>query len=400
MQQRVTLFCQVARVDLLMQVVRTISILKITYRYIIIGNSRNIDVSDDDKIQERNLRFRKKCKKALIIGIIICTCSLVIATCTAAIILLLHKQTNGTDLVVKGDLVLLQANSSGRYSTKITFKNKNFTADYIQPNITTNVYAMPCKDVHQYETQDSPRSYQPQSINFSSCGGNKCVLDEYWYCSKSDAALMMYMFNFTAINKGEELEMLVFDDAAKYENYIKGYTGPESAMSSMAVPTANKYWEFIFSSAKMIKAVSYYFFVIVANNGGPEPFLVAKKELRTYFNVSMLLPNCKVINSSSCSSDIGRTKEDYCYLARVEGHVNTSSYGPQDMIYVSYYHHHGWSTFYIAAVVLLILAAVVTSIMIILTIVVFVILLIYCLLALMLAMVCVEISVEISKICC
>ena len=331
-------------------------------------------INDNENIQERNLRCRKKRKKALIIGIIIiCTCSLVIATCTAAIILLLHQQTNGTDLVVKGDLVLLQANSSGRYSTKITFKNKNFTADYIQPNITTNVYAMPCKYVNQlYETQDSPRSYQPQSINFSSCGGNKCVLDEYWYCSKSDAALMMYMFNFTAINKGEELEMLVFDDAAKYENYIKGYTGPESAMSSMAVPTANKYWEFIFSSAKMNKAASYYFFVIVANNGGTEPFLVAKKELRTYFNVSMLLPNCKVINSSSCTIDIGRTKEDYCYLARAEGHVNTSSYGPQDMIYVSYYHHRGWSTFSIVAVALLILAVVAAIIMIILTIVVFV----------------------------
>ena len=96
--------------------------------------------------------------------------------------LVITDSHHNKNLVVRNDLVLLDANSSGIYSTKITFKNINFTADYIQPNMTTDVYQVPCKQVyHLYESQDIPINFQPLRVAFNSCGEyhNKCVL-QYW----------------------------------------------------------------------------------------------------------------------------------------------------------------------------------------------------------------------------
>lgn len=218
--------------------------------------------------------------------------------------------------------------------------------------MTTDVYQVPCKQVyHLYESQDIPIIFQPLRVAFNSCGeyNNKCVLDEYWYCSKSDAALMMYAFNFTVKNK-EQLIMLVFDGAVAYYKYLAGKTGPDTAMYSRKVPTDISYWEFDFTSARMRKAASYYFFVIADIKGGTEPFLLTKRELRTFFNTTMLLPNCKVVNNNSCTSYIGLTLEENCFLAQAKGHVNSSSYGLQDIIYINYkLEHFKWSILNIAS---------------------------------------------------
>uniref|UniRef100_A0A1X7V420 Uncharacterized protein n=1 Tax=Amphimedon queenslandica TaxID=400682 RepID=A0A1X7V420_AMPQE len=94
------------------------------------------------------------------------------------------KYGHSKDLVVRNDYVLLKANSSGLYSAMIAFNNTNFTSDYIQPNMITYIYQVSCYEVHKlYESQFKHQSLR---VAFNACGIyiNKCVLDEYWYCSK------------------------------------------------------------------------------------------------------------------------------------------------------------------------------------------------------------------------
>lgn len=254
----------------------------------------------------------------------------------AELIMIGVKYSHRKDLVVRNDYVLLEANSSSLLSTMITFNNTNFTGDYIQPNMMTYIYQVSCHDVHNlYNSQNQRQSLR---VAFNACGIyiNKCVLDEYWYCSKSKAALMFYAFNFTSVNRREELKIIVFDDAVKYKSYLSGEQSLDGALYTRDVPTDRSYWEFDFTSARMRKAASYYFFVIADLKGGTEPFFITKNEIRTYFNVSLLLPNCKVKNNVSCTSNIGLTTHDSCFLAQAQGEYNASSYGPKDMVYVNY----------------------------------------------------------------
>uniref|UniRef100_A0A1X7V2W3 G-protein coupled receptors family 3 profile domain-containing protein n=1 Tax=Amphimedon queenslandica TaxID=400682 RepID=A0A1X7V2W3_AMPQE len=133
-------------------------------------------------------------------------------------------------------------------------------------------------------------------------------------------------------------------------NYLSGKKTFEGALYTRDVPTDKSYWEFDFTSARMRKEASYYFFVIADLKGGTEPFFITKYEIRTYFNVSKLLPNCKVKNNESCSSNIGLTTHNSCFLAQAQGEYNASSYGSKDMVYVSYkLKYRSWSILFIAS---------------------------------------------------
>ena len=271
----------------------------------------------------------------------------------ADIVIIGAKYGHSKDLVVRNDYVLLEANPNGLYSAAITFNITNFTSDSIGPNMITYIYQVPCYEVHKLNESQIER--QSLRVAFNACGiyNNKCVLDEYWYCSKSKAALMFYAFNFTFVNQREELKIAVFDDALNYMSYLSGKESLEGALYTRDVPTNTSYWEFDFTSARMRKEVSYYFFVIVDLKGGTEPFLVTKNEIRTYFNLSMILPNCKVMNNESCSSNIGLTMYDSCFLAQAQGQYNSSSYGSKDMVYVTYkLKYFSWSILSIASLLL------------------------------------------------
>lgn len=274
---------------------------------------------------------------------------LLIISCVPLVVdIILSIKHRGEDLAVRNDFIYLRANSSGLLYDKVIFFQRNATADDLAINMTTNIYQFPCKEMYLlYISYDKPlKSSRPKvqqaiELSFNSCSlyVNKCILDVYWYSTKSTVAFIAYNITLSQAPPNVITRVLAFDDVISYTNFLKGQNNYKT-IKAMKVKSKN--WKFVFSSADMVKEASYYFFVIEKVEGLATSFTIAKDELRTFFNASKLFPACRLEGSSSCvlntmsSSDDSLDTMSSCFLAQAQGRKLLTVPGPQDQVYVVY----------------------------------------------------------------
>ena len=178
---------------------------------------------------------------------------LLIISCVPLVVdIIMSIKHRGEDLAVRNDFVYLNANSSGLLYDKVAFFQQNATANDLAVNMTTNIYQFPCKEMYLlYNSYDKPlrssrpKVQQPIELFFNSCSlyVNKCILDAYWYSTKSTVAFIAYNITLSQVASNAITHVLAFDDVISYTSFLNGQNNYKT-IKSMKVRSKN--WKFVF----------------------------------------------------------------------------------------------------------------------------------------------------------
>ena len=267
----------------------------------------------------------------------------------------------GSELVVKGDNVLITCSATWWFLKTMKFYLNNVTieTDSLISGLNGSLQLVmisheelidsissrqwPLDGIENTSTQSTQVSEMGLTgkFFFSNCSvyPNKCVLEQYLYLVDSPSAFISYIFRFSEFVPGKTtIRATVFDSVISFQSYLKE-SGSLESLPIKNLTADRQEWRFDLTSKEMRRS-SYIFIIIELIEGHVSWFTYERDGQENYYKLKERKSVCTLNhNQNQCKVNISpSTQFKNCFVAQFPGKRTPPGEvpSPDDMTYLLY----------------------------------------------------------------